>query len=372
MQRTHCIDFFKGILLINMMIDHSLLFGFDSLGFLYRYTYEPLGFVAATEGFIFLSAYLFGLNYSLRTRTKKASLYKSIFSRLVKIYKYHVLSVSVVALLFMFPEFSSNWNIEWQGKLALWKIDPLKAWFLAILFLYQTSFVDILPLYLFLISYSTLPMFFLENGRLKSVLTVSAMLWLLGHLYPQENLGLKFGVLLGWLEFLSWQFLFVIGMAIGFYQKQFNALLPKTNTTLFFMIASTILFFYVRQFHPNLFEDAPFKLTNIRNLGVVRLLNFFTLSYLIYILTQKFPDRFNFSPINQLGKNSLTVFSFHILVCYFFGAFRSLISTQSIGTQIFLLTLNVSLLFIPILFSFVKLDFKNLFPWSKAVLKYWD
>jgi hypothetical protein len=210
-----------------MMLDHSLLFGFDSLIFLYRYTFEPFGFVAATEGFIFISGLLFGKFYGEKLIHQKEKFFDSIFQRILKVYRYHLLTLASVTLLFLIPTFTHYWTLEWQGKLELWKENPIRAFALGASFLYQTSFFDILPLYIFLIAYATVFFILLNKGWLKNVFSISISIWFFGQFYPQENLGIKINFIIGWLEFAAWQLLFVLGILFGFKNYRFHLMPTK-------------------------------------------------------------------------------------------------------------------------------------------------
>jgi hypothetical protein len=64
MKRIFQIDALRGLMLVSMGVNHMLRQpAFASVSYLQEYTYEPLGFFSAAEGFFFLSGLIAGIVY---------------------------------------------------------------------------------------------------------------------------------------------------------------------------------------------------------------------------------------------------------------------------------------------------------------------
>lgn len=347
--RIQTIDFFRGLFLVIMMIDHNLLFGFQSIGFLLKYTFEPLGFVSAAEGFVFISGLMYGFVYGKTWILNPENFSKKNRQRIIELYRKHVILFSFICLLFLIPNFNSIWNLEWQGKLSLWKSNPAEAWGLGVLFLYQTSFVDVLPLYIFLISYSGIILPLLAKGYTKTTVSLSFVGWIMGHFFLQEKIGTHFGLVLGWFEFLSWQFLFVSAMTIGLRWYQ-GKIIPLRTSFFYFSLALVLLFLASRHGLSHGNELA----VNVRNLGIIRLINFAALGYLFYYLASLYKNLFNFEPLAILGRSSLDVFTFHVFVVYLLGAADQFVKEIPLFWQILALLFALSSLYLPVLWKRVR------------------
>lgn len=251
------------------------------------------------------------------------------------------------------------WNLTWEGKLALWKANPIEAFILGAAFLYQTSFVDILPLYIFLLAWSLLTMPMIKSGKIKTVLSVSFALWICGQFFPQKELGHQIGYLLGWFEFLSWQFLFTVGVVIGFLRRNGMLLVLNQLTRVQLVVLSIIALFFWELKHELFFESKdwiaalPAEPTNIRNLGFLRLINFAVLGLLVHGFSRRLKKGFSFGPFNLLGKKALQVFSCHLVVVYFLGFFSDAITQLKIETQVLLFVVSILTLYLPFVGSFL-------------------
>src|SRR5690348_8107463 len=81
MKRRPEFDSLRGVLLVLMTLTH-LPTRLSVLG------NQPFGFVSAAEGFVFLSAFLVGVVHAKKAGT--AAMFKSLWSRALKVYGYHV------------------------------------------------------------------------------------------------------------------------------------------------------------------------------------------------------------------------------------------------------------------------------------------
>ncbi len=350
MKRIESIDLLKAILLILMTVDHLQLFAFESLNFIYAYSYQPLGFIAATEGFIFLSGLMMGIVYGKKLLRDKSQFRKQLKGRIKTLYRYHVLSFAVICSLFLLPVFNNHWDLAWQGKLALWHEDPLRAFFMGITLLYQSSFVDILPLYMGLLVLALVAMPFMGGRTSKVVLGVSVFLWGIGQFFPQEALGERLGVLLGWYEFLSWQLLFVVGIFIGFrYVK--GVRVPLRRDLLLLGAFLSVIFFGLRHFAGSEMSNLGYNLLEVRTLGLLRIINFAAFTYVLYYLFSAGKLNLKFPILSVLGSSSLQVYTFHVVVVYALGPFKNWINGLGLAAQMGLFLLALTTLYVPILWQ---------------------
>lgn len=348
MKRNSAVDFFRGLCLLVMMVDHLQLFAFESLNYLQKYTFESLGFVSAAEGFVFISGLMSGLVYGKLALASLTNFSHKLKMRILKIYKYHFVTVSIIAVCFTLPIFYQHWDIEWQGKLALWKEAPLKAWLYGIVFLYQTSFIDVLPLYIMLMTGLLFFMPLLVRKRAKVILSFSVLLWVAGQFYPQQALGERLGFLLGWFEILSWQLLFFSGVTLGFLALNTKKI-PHDVRLFTLALLLSISFFLLRHFGYEYVHESD--LFSVRVLGVARLLNFFSIAYVFYFLSHQWPETFAFKPLTILGENSLRVFTIHLIVVYGLGPLKNFISSLSQPLALLFFLFAVSFLYLPILWK---------------------
>ncbi len=355
MKRNTTIDFFRGLFLLIMMVDHLQLFAFESINDLLKYTHESFGYISAAEGFIFISGLMTGLVYCKKFDLEESMGKNSLKSRIFQIYKMHFFTITIIAFFFIFPDFVNNWDISWENKLSLWKDNPQRAWITSALFLYHTSFVDVLPLYVLLMcaAYFVIP--FLLKEKHKSVFILSILLWIFGQFKPQEALGNHIGFLLGWFEVLSWQLLFLSGIYFG--NLYFKDKLPKANDILFFTsLAIAFTFFTTKQI---LGLSLPTGLVNVRTLGIFRLINFFSLLYIFYYLYIKKFFRPSFSIINVLGRNSLNVFAVHLVIVYISGSLKPFLQNTNSLNQYLLFFICIFGLYIPIIYEKIKKIFST-------------
>ena len=365
MNRNQAIDFFRGLFLIIMMVDHLLIFGFGALFFIYNYSFQMFGFVSAAEGFVFISGLMCGMVYG-KVALRSLDEFKSkLLSRLKLIYIYHFRAISLIAIMFAIPQLNSLWQLTWDGKLALWKQAPIKAWFHGITLLYQTSFVDVLPLYLMLMFGLLISMPYLLKAKPWQFLAVSISLWFAGQFYPQEAFGQSIGHLLGWFEVLSWQLLFFGAAYLGLQHIRGHKI-PINNHAFGIALITSLVLFYIRHFHLSQAEAIGLNLFNVRTLGLGRILNFISLGYVIYFLSARGLVRFSLAAINILGRNSLKVFSVHLVIVYFTGFLKPWISAQGLMIQLGLFGISILSLYLPVIYSELLVALKR--P-SKMALK---
>jgi hypothetical protein len=203
------IDFFRGLALWMIFTDHI-----DG-NWLGKFTYHALGFSDSKEIFIFLSGLSACLLYAkLEAQQGLAWAQARALSRAVQIYLgYLLVAFFTFVTLFALRPLAEPYFAP-SGDFTLLFADPPRA-LIAVAGLYYTPrYLDILPLYLWLVAAAPLLIVALHHAP-RLALLASALLWLAaetGAVPDLPNLGPD-----GIASFnpFSWQFLFCLGLWVG-------------------------------------------------------------------------------------------------------------------------------------------------------------
>ncbi|MGE5268706.1 MAG: OpgC family protein [Thiohalocapsa sp.] len=208
-QRDLRLDFFRGLSLIFIFVDHI------PENVLSYFTLQAIGFYDAAEVFIFISGYTAALVYGRRLASKGA-LYAiaQVLRRVWQLYVAHVfLFVLFVAEVSYTAAVFKNTMYNEEMRVADFLDVPHIAVVKALLLQFQPTFLDILPLYIVLLGIFPLILLGVQRHRLL-VLVPSALLYLavqIFHIsvpaYPPGNVW--------FFNPLAWQFLFVLGAVLG-------------------------------------------------------------------------------------------------------------------------------------------------------------
>jgi hypothetical protein len=285
--------------------------------------YEPLGFVSAAEGFVFLSGYVAGLTYT-RVFSEMGSstlMWHRAFRRAGEIYLYNIIIFAslFVVLKVAGDPFPKSWGWE-----PLLKEHWVAAIFLGATFMYQPRFLDILPMYCMLLLVTPVIIIHLRKGKQWVIWSISAGIWAVAQFGIRDQfVGIMsrwFPVNVGSFDFLAWQFLYVGALSLGFYyhtepgfgQQRRPAILLVT------FILAVGLFLFRHDLVPQVIEVSFGDIVSQRILGPVRLLNFLCLAILISHKAIWQSGRIWTKCLAYLGRNSLQVFSFHLVMVYLF------------------------------------------------------
>ncbi|TVT43663.1 hypothetical protein FNT36_06150 [Hymenobacter setariae] len=313
MKRTPQLDFFRGLLLLLITVDHALLLN----NIVRRFTYEFVGWVSAAEGFVFLSGLTAGIVYTHKANEKGTQVLPGLaLKRARTIYRNHI-----VLLLFVCASIlgSSLLREYWLTSYAPLAKQPILAFIMGSLLVYQPPFLDILPMYAILILLVPFVITWFQRGYIWQVLLGSLALYLVSSLNELFNLfTLPFhGHQLNtkYFSLPSWQILFILGLFIGFLFYKGKTQKWQVNKSLFYtaLTISTAIFIL-----KNIHAELPFinieYATDKSNLGPLRLFNFITICYVVIYISFKRAHWFTYKPICYLGKYSLEVFSFHVFL----------------------------------------------------------
>jgi len=210
-ERDLRLDFFRGLALFSIFIDHvpDVVFG----AFTIRFT----GLYDAAEVFIFISGYTAGLVYGRVLQTEGAfSATLRIYHRVWQLYVAHVfLFMMFMALVgHMAGPLVNPLYVE-EFRATDFLRDPGTTVIMALILRFQPAFMDILPLYIVLLA--VLPLFMMAlRWWWPIALGCSFALWFAVQLDNGLNLPAYPGARNTWFfNPLAWQFLFLFGAFLG-------------------------------------------------------------------------------------------------------------------------------------------------------------
>lgn len=319
------LDVLRGCMLIIMATDH---FGEPIM----NYTWEVAGFVSAAEGFVFLSGLLVGLIYARYIDRPNLVLEQRLWQRAGVIYLYHWFALLGV---FLFTLISIKLQVPWQSYAVAMEQTPWKAWLSGMLLIYQPPMLDILPLYISLMLVAPVALRLMSKGRAHWVLAGSLAIWVLAQFDLKNTLVTHLSleqiiVGLGSFDLLGWQLLFVLGMYIGFNRYE-NKGTPVPIIPVLWLLALLVvisLWLLRHQYIQTGWLEA-YANTDRESIAWLRLINFLAITYVIAGIMQALfiyvPQFFNLGLVRWLaflGRHSLQVFAFHLIVLYCYIPFR--------------------------------------------------
>jgi hypothetical protein len=301
------LDTLRGIFLAIMMTDH--------LGTrMAEFTYQPLGFVSAAAAFVMLSGYMNAYT-APAINPGMPVLLRQAWKRAARVYRYHfVLLLALLALAVVKTSYLNHPTPLYPdqgGAVAMLLYGAL--------LLHQPSYMDILPMYFLFLLLSPPLLVALHRGHDWIVIGVSIAFWVLGQfLDPQEWLEerLGTGVSTGAFNLLAWQLLWVAGIYAGFLHK------VRRQTAFFrhwayLAIALVLSAGFLLARHQLLpVSDTLLAYVEKEDLRILRVANIASQAVLFCWLIRLVPASRGLPWLRLLGRYSLPVFAFHILLVY--------------------------------------------------------
>jgi hypothetical protein len=322
-ERDLRLDFFRGIALFSIFIDHV-----DWSSFLARVTLQSVGFSDAAEVFIFISGYTAGMVYG-RVIERQGLLRAGmrIYHRVWQLYVAHVfLFMQFMATVAYLVDALNNPIYAEEFRAADFLKEPGLAVIKALTLQFQPEFMDILPLYIVLLA--ALP-FVLVGFRLwpTGVLAASFGLWCAVQLNKRIALAAYPGPNQEWFfNPFGWQALFFLGAWCGWRGMQ-GGIPWLTNRWLFRLAAAGALTGFLIRFSwtvhwlyepfPALFGKGLWPLLSKTNLSPFRFANVLVLALLVARLI---PAQAAFlagrvaRPFVMCGRHSLHIFCLGIML----------------------------------------------------------
>jgi hypothetical protein len=316
-QRDTRLDVFRALALLTIFVDHVP-------GTVFEYaTLRNFGFADAAEAFVLISGIAVGLAYAPRFKPGQALLPSlKIWRRAGVLYCAHIMTTvatltifCAASVIFHRPELLKLNNI------AALIDDPAEAFVGVGLLGHQLGYNNILSMYAVLLL-ATPAILWLLNRSMLATLAGSCALWLAAGWfqlappnYPEEGYW--------FLNPLSWQFLFVIGIAATVYARK-GGKLPSgafwTGLSIAYLLGA-LIWVYSPMWGQDGWRGLPLFLAGFDKtfLALPRLLDILALAYL---LTQA-PFLSNLARVSR--DNPLAIFGKHSLPVFIFGTVLAMI-----------------------------------------------
>ncbi|MCU6305201.1 OpgC domain-containing protein [Enterobacter quasiroggenkampii] len=329
------IDFMRGIALVMMVVAHTEVMSVFNI-----FSWERFGLTTGAEGFVILSGFMLGmLNRARLQKVVLLTVSWGLYLRAWKIYRVNIIIIVSFILLAYIPHINvfevTHFTDRFSGQ--SWSLYPVtpqikETWFNIILYLqigpHQTQ---ILGLYIFLLLFSPLFLGMLQKGKVWWLLGLSLLVYSLWQRWPLRLTPSEFEFAF---PLLAWQFIFVLGMASGWYKAEllsFARTPPGKGVVVALVMVSLVLGF-VAQNHTNPFMPPALLMHVIppdsfntfyhtwaakNGLGPVRVLNDIALMVTVYLVLT-----YCWTPLNRLlgwfliplGQHSLYTFILHVYV----------------------------------------------------------
>jgi hypothetical protein len=320
LERRPELDALRGLFLVWMTLTHLPTRFSD-------FTNQPIGFVSAAEGFVFVSALLVGRIYMRDSLQDATGVRVKLWKRSLQIYAYHLLMLTMlftVAAAFAVHTHKAALNHLLNFYLA----HPVVAIVGSVLLLYCPPLLDILPMYVTFLFFSPLVLSAAARYGWRKIIVTSALIWLLA------QFGLR-DVVHNWIvnlthlqiplqetgafNLFAWQAVWVAGLWIGARSAMGATPLSKIPGWAVAASAGACLFFIgIRHgwLGPWLTQPALGIQLDKWQLGPLRVINLVTFTVVVYWMRPLLVRLISIEPFLTLGKASLRVFCAHIFFVF--------------------------------------------------------
>jgi hypothetical protein len=288
---------------------------------------QPFGFVGAAEGFIFLSALFTGrIYFRIAEHDGYSAMTRKLWIRTLRLYGYHVLLLAF-AFLVAVPIASHGDRPGLHNLLDFYFIAGAKqAITEAALLIYRPPLLDILPMYIIFLLFTSIAIPLARKIGWKPILWTSFAFWMLAqfgfraaeHTFMMRYIPTRIPINeMGSFDLWAWQFLWFVGVWLGVRWAEEN--LPVEKWARWAAIPAVVIAvfcFIVRRKLVYGLELGAFEfLFDKWHLGPMRVLDFAAVAALL-ILSQPVTKIAAIRPLVLLGQSSLQVFCVHLLFCF--------------------------------------------------------
>jgi hypothetical protein len=314
------LDAIRGLMLVWITLTH-LPTGASN------YVNQPFGFISAAEGFIFLSALFTGRIYSrMAEREGYGSVTKKLWLRTLRLYGYHALLLAFVFLVAI--PIASRGNRPGLHNLLdfYFMAGGQRAVTEAALLIYRPPLLDILPMYIIFLVFTSAALLLARKMGWKPILWTALIFWGLAqfgfrsfeHEFMMRIIPTRIPLNeMGSFDLWAWQLLWITGIWFGVRWAK-NDLPVETWARKAIIPAAAVVcaFFVMRQAISHGYSLGVIEsLFDKWHLGPLRLLNFASgATVLIYF--QRFLKPLAIRPLVMMGQSSLQVFCAHLLFCF--------------------------------------------------------
>ena len=323
--RIEELDALRGVMLVWMTCTHLPTV-------LSTYINQPIGYFAATEGFIFLSALFAGrISFRVAGREGMAGMSRNLWMRAARLYGYQLLLL-VCAFVIEAPIAARGNRPAVHNLLNYYfTVGRSRAFIDAALMIYRPPLLDILPIYIIFLALT--PFAVLMGMRLgwKYVLTGGFTLWIFAQ-FGLKNVAYNwlthtFGMQIplnemGAFDLWAWQMWWLVGLWLGVHWAENDLHFDrwvKKMTVLVSAVVIALVFLALR--YVQIGTDLDFgkyaPLFDKWNFGVGRMIDFAAVAA-IAIRFRSLLKPLAIRPLVMLGQASLPVFCVHLL-CVFFA-----------------------------------------------------
>jgi hypothetical protein len=288
---------------------------------------QPFGFVGAAEGFIFLSALFTGrIYFRIAEHDGYGAMTRKLWGRTLRLYGYHVLLLAF-AFLVAVPIASRGNRPGLHNLLDFYFMAGAKqAVTEAALLIYRPPLLDILPMYIIFLLFTSVAIPLARSIGWKPILWTSFVFWGLAqfgfrsaeHTFMMRYIPTRIPLNeMGSFDLWAWQFLWFVGLWLGVRWAK-DSLPIETWARLATVPAVLIagFCFILRRRIAHGLELGAFEfLFDKWHLGPGRALDFAAVAALL-IVSQAVTKRAAIRPLVLLGQASLQVFCVHLLFCF--------------------------------------------------------
>jgi hypothetical protein len=290
------------------------------------YVNQPFGIVSAAEGFIFLSALFTGRIYFRMAEHDgyRATIFK-LWNRTLRLYGYHALLLAFLFLVAV-PIAAHGDRPGLHNLLDFYFFAPKRAIGEAFLLIYRPPLLDILPMYIIFLAFTTAALLLSRRFGWKLILWGAFVFYFVaqfGFRSAEHNFMMRFIPTriplneMGSFDLWAWQFLWIVGIWFGVRWAQDR--LPLEIWAKRAVIPAAVLvcaFFVLRREISHGFElGAAEFLFDKWHLGIMRLVNF-AAAATVLVSFQSILRPLAIKPLVMMGQSSLQVFCVHLLFCF--------------------------------------------------------
>jgi hypothetical protein len=291
------------------------------------YVNQPFGFVGAAEGFIFLSALFTGrIYYRMGEHDGYRAMTYKLWSRMLRLYGYHALLLAF-AFLVAVPIAARGDRPGLHNLLDFYFIAGARQSIAeAALLIYRPPLLDILPMYIIFLGFTSIGLLLARRIGWKPILWVAFAVWLFAqfgfrqseHAFVSRFVPTRIPLNeMGSFDLWAWQFLWIAGIWLGVKWGQGD--LPIETWAKRALIPATLVvvaLFEMRRAIVHGVELGSYEfLFDKWHLGPLRLLNFAAVAALLIVM-QSLLKPLAVRPLILMGQSSLQVFCVHLLFCF--------------------------------------------------------
>jgi hypothetical protein len=335
------IDYLRGLIMLVVITVHMEYY--SAYGLL---VWERIGLVSSAEGFVFLSGLVLGIVYRKRITNEGIwSAAKKLWQRAFLLYRVNVVVILSIALLGLLPHVDvfevTHWAIPETRDQIFPLYPPASASWLeiirqALLLKIGPHQFQVIGLYVLLIGMAPMILYALHRKQTLVLVLLSWMLYGLNQFYSLKLTGARFEYAF---PSLTWQLLFINGIAVGYHRHIILDYLAdqRNNLLLSLVVTVSLVFILLSLNRPNAlfwpwetwsyidagtfnylymtwFQKSALGLGRVINNIILFILFYYLLSHYWQIFSKSFGWLFI-----PLGQASLYVFIVHVYFILLFS-----------------------------------------------------